>query len=325
MVALDRILKILDDHKSDYGYEVLEVLVSSSINLIKLSDKKASSQMPYWLPQKNVTSRNACFIIRQKADAIKEGLTYLNDTCRTKIDDDISIYNVPAQLIGSNELKTESIDLVLTDPPYTDQVPYLEYSQLWFNIFGIETDVEYTNELVVSDAPSRGKDYEDFNRILHEIIKRSSKALKPNALFVMFYHTFDLKSWAKILRMMAAENLRYLYQIPTAAPRKSFKTVMSPRSTLDGNYLLFFIKDKKDKAEGFSGSIEDATKLACECAERIIRSKEKVTTQDLYDSGMLKESFDYGYLDILAERYKTFADVIKTSFKFSEGYWEVNE
>lgn len=325
LVALDRILKILDDHKSDYGYEVLEVLVSSSINLIKLSDKKASSQMPYWLPQKNVTSRNACFIIRQKADAIKEGLTYLNDTCRTKIDDDISIYNVPAQLIGSNELKTESIDLVLTDPPYTDQVPYLEYSQLWFNIFGIETDVEYTNELVVSDAPSRGKDYEDFNRILHEIIKRSSKALKPNALFVMFYHTFDLKSWAKILRMMAAENLRYLYQIPTAAPRKSFKTVMSPRSTLDGNYLLFFIKDKKDKAEGFSGSIEDAAKLACECAERIIRSKEKVTTQDLYDSGMLKESFDYGYLDILAERYKTFADVIKTSFKFSEGYWEVNE
>jgi hypothetical protein len=201
----------------------------------------------------------------------------------------------------------------------------LEYSQLWFDLFGIENRVEFSNELVVSDAPSRKKDYEDFNRILHEIIKRSSKALKPNALFIMFYHTFDLKSWAKILKMMAAEDLRYLYQIPTAAPRKSFKTVMSPRSTLDGNYLLFFTKDENDKSAIFSGSIVEATRLACECAERIIQSQEHVTTQDLYDSGMLKESFAYGYLDILAEHYKTFADVIKSNFKYSDGLWEVNE
>ena len=61
----------------------------------------------------------------------------------------------------------------------------------------------------------------------------------------MFYHTFDLKSWANILQIMRGENLRYLYQIPTATPRKSFKTVMSPRSTLDGNYLLFFEKSKQ--------------------------------------------------------------------------------
>ena len=325
LYALDKIFAILDNYKSDYGYEVLEILVSSSINLIKLSDKKASSQMPYWLPQKNVTSRNACFIIKQKADAIKEGLDYLNQECKKRINDGISIYNVPAQSVGNNELKQESVDLILTDPPYTDQVPYLEYSQLWFDLFGIESGVEFSNELVVSDAPSRKKDYEDFNRILHEIIKRSSKALKPNALFIMFYHTFDLKSWAKILKMMAAENLRYLYQIPTAAPRKSFKTVMSPRSTLDGNYLLFFTKDKNDKSASFSGNIEEAVRLACECAERIIRSQENVTTQDLYDSGMLKESFEYGYLDILAEHYKTFADVIKPNFKYTDGFWEVNE
>ena len=325
LYALDKIFTILDNHKSEYGYEVLEILVSSSINLIKLSDKKASSQMPYWLPQKNVTSRNACFIIKQKADAIMEGLEYLKKECKTKINDGISIYNVPAQSVGNRELQSESIDLILTDPPYTDQVPYLEYSQLWFDLFGIENRVEFSNELVVSDAPSRKKDYDDFNRILHEIIKRSSKALKPNALFIMFYHTFDLKSWAKILKMMAAEDLRYLYQIPTAAPRKSFKTVMSPHSTLDGNYLLFFTKDENDKRAFFSGSIEEAAHLACECAERIIRSQEHVTTQDLYDSGMLKESFDYGYLDILAEHYKTFADVIKPNFKYSEGFWEVNE
>ncbi len=325
LYALDKIFMILDDYKCTYGYEVLEVLVSSSINLIKLSDKKASSQMPYWLPQKNVTSRNACFIIRQKAKAIKDGLSYLDQECMMRIEEGVNIYNVPAQSIGKSELKRESVDLILTDPPYTDQVPYLEYSQLWFDLFGIEKGVKYANELVVSDAPSRKKDYEDFNKVLHEIIRRSSNALKQNALFILFYHTFDLKSWSRILKMMAAENLKYLYQIPTAAPRKSFKTVMSPRSTLDGNYLLFFTKCISEKKVTFTGSVEEAVQAACECAERIIRSQEHVTTQDLYDSGMLKESFDYGYLDVIANHYKTFADVIKERFNYIDGYWEVKE
>ena len=52
LVALDRIIATLYKYKGCYGYEVLQLLVSSSINLIKLSDKKASSQMPYWLPKK---------------------------------------------------------------------------------------------------------------------------------------------------------------------------------------------------------------------------------------------------------------------------------
>ena len=140
LIVLDKIFSILNMFKECYGYEVLEVLVSSSINLIKLSDKKASSQMPYWLPQKNVTSRNACFILKQKAEAIKEGLLYLKSECKKKVDDGIQIYNMPAQDIGEKELKKDSIDLVLTDPPYTDQVPYLEYNQLWFDLFRIEVN-----------------------------------------------------------------------------------------------------------------------------------------------------------------------------------------
>ena len=59
LVALDMIFDILDGHKEEYGYEVLRLLVSSSINLIKLSDKKASSQMPYWLPKKEVRHRRS--------------------------------------------------------------------------------------------------------------------------------------------------------------------------------------------------------------------------------------------------------------------------
>lgn len=83
LVAIDRIIGILHSHQDSYCYDILELLVSSAINLIKLSDKKASSQMPYWLPQKDVTSRNAVMIIEQKAIAFKEGLIYLSEKCKS--------------------------------------------------------------------------------------------------------------------------------------------------------------------------------------------------------------------------------------------------
>lgn len=326
LVALDNIFSILDGYKFEYGYEVLRLLVSSSINLIKLSDKKASSQMPYWLPKKNVTSRNAVFIIRQKATAIKEGLAFLRDNCKSFIDNgDISIYTMPAQDISAESLSDGSVDLVLTDPPYTDQVPYLEYNQLWIYLLGLEDEFDLENELVVSDAPTRKKGHEEFDAIFKEIVSRTAICLKENGVFVMFYHTFDLKSWASILTMMQANKLRYVYQIPTAAPRKSFKTIMSPRSTLDGNYLLFFVKDSNSAVKSFTGDIADAVEMANSCAERIIRSQGRVTTQDLYDQGMLKEAFEEGYLVALSEKYKSFVDVIKDRFRFNNGYWEVLE
>ena len=63
--------------------------------------------------------------------------------------------------------------------------------------------------------------------------------------------------------------------------------------------------------------------MTCSCAERIIRSQERVTTQDLYDQGLLKESFEEGYLFMLSEQFKTFGDVLKKRFKYEDGFWEV--
>ena len=103
---------------------------------------------------------------------------------------------MPAQNISIDLLPNESVDLILTDPPYTDQVPYLEYNQLWYKVMGWQgfTDESLEDELVVSDAPSRNKNGDDFNRIFEAILSRISPALKTNGYFIMFYHSFDLKS-----------------------------------------------------------------------------------------------------------------------------------
>ena len=324
LIAMDRILGILHSYQNSYCYDILELLVSSAINLIKLSDKKASSQMPYWLPKKDVTSRNAVMIIEQKATAFKEGLAYLCEKCKRFVDEnDIVLKNMPAQNISLDLLPNESVDLILTDPPYTDQVPYLEYNQLWYKVMGWKgfTDESLDAELVVSDAPSRNKDADDFNHIFKVILSRISPALKTNGYFIMFYHSFDLKSWSKILKTMQEHGLAYCGQIPSAAPRKSFKTIMTPKGTLDGNYIVVFQKRATIESHEFDGTVDEAKKLAIECAERIIATRKEVTSQDLYDYGMLKDSFERGYLQILSTQYKSFVDVINDSFVFQDGLW----
>ena len=324
LIAMDRILDILHSYQNSYCYDILELLVSSAINLIKLSDKKASSQMPYWLPKKDVTSRNAVMIIEQKAAAFKEGLAYLCDKCKSFVNEnDIVLENMPAQNIPLDLLPNESVDLILTDPPYTDQVPYLEYNQLWYKVMGWKgfTDESLGAELVVSDAPSRNKDADDFNHIFEVILSRISPALKTNGYFVMFYHSFDLKSWSKILKTMQEHGLAYCGQIPSSTPRKSFKTIMTPKGTLDGNYIVVFQKRLTIESPEFHGSVDEAKKLAIECAERIVAARKEVTSQDLYDYGMLKDSFERGYLQILSTQYKSFVDVISDSFVFQDGLW----
>ena len=75
----------------------------------------------------------------------------------------------------------------------------------------------------------------------------------------------------------------------------------------------------------FEGDLEDAKEMATICAENIIRAREHVTTQDLYDQGMLKEAFEEGHLPVLSTKYRTFADVIRNSCNYKNGYWEVQE
>lgn len=331
--VLSIILEKLNNYRNQYGFDVLELLVSSSLNLIKLSDKKASSQIPYWLPSKNVTSRNAIFILEKKAMAFKKGLAYLQDNRKSVLEEDtrsgelnntVLIQNIPAQNISKEALSDNSVDLLLTDPPYTDQVPYMEYSQLVIKLLGWDQNLDeiMSHELVVSDAIDRHKNENDFYNVWREIVSRYSKALKNNGFFVMFYHSFNLRSWNRIIETMMHEGLVYKMQIPVSSPRKSFKTVMTPKGTLDGNYIIIFQKAELS-IPITNWDIDSAHNAAIECAEKIIRNGVHVTSQDLYDTGMLKDSIEKGYLGTLSAKYSTFVDVVKNNFDFINGYWRI--
>lgn len=323
LTFLDYALEKLSSFKDAYGYEALELLLSSSINLIKLSDKKASSQIPYWIPKQNVTSRNAFLILENKCQKVLAGLTYLKEKKKNSLQKSYDkaecghgclVYRGGAQFIPDTILPDGVVDLVLTDPPYTDQVPYVEYGQLTASLLGWSLDDALNDELVVSDAPSRNKTTKDFETIFEAILKRTQSALKEKGYFALFYHSFDLKSWAYIVQQMSEYNLHYLGQTPLRAPRKSFKTVMSPGRTLDGNYLLMFQKETRNSPKRRANyTLDEAVVRVNSVAKTLLEEHGKLTPQELYDNGLLTDAIEEGYLSVLASKYKSFVQCINVN------------
>jgi hypothetical protein len=120
---------------------------------------------------------------------------------------------------------------------------------------------------------------------------------------------------------MKDQGLYYCHQMPVASPRKSFKTIMSPNSTLDGNYIIVFQKNDIVTNNVFTCSLVEAMIKSVACARKILAAHDNVTTQDLYDGGMLKDAFEEGYLDVLAENYSSLTDILSKEFDFVDGIW----
>jgi hypothetical protein len=93
--------------------------------------------------------------------------------------------------------------------------------------------------------------------------------------------------------------------------------VGSTRCAIKRKAAQYSSEDGTPRNGAVANSIDEAKKLAVECAKRIIAERKEVTSQDLYDCGMLKESFERGYLQILSTKYNiyTYSQYLKTDLQ----------
>lgn len=232
---------------------ILKLLVSSAIPLLRLSDRKASSQWPYWRPRTYLTSRNPIFVLNRRLQAFEAAADWVRTTLRKR---SISVSNsihalrrskgrvvvlktVPVQNLLKNGKSHSLADLVLTDPPYSDHTPYLEYSELWTNILGLGTTRPlWKYEIVKTDAPSRAKDNADYRSRLTSGISACCGLVKPGGYLAFYYQDRNLDHWTAIRNTIRRKGFTIREVIPLPKQRRSMKTVISPGKTLDGDLLI---------------------------------------------------------------------------------------
>jgi SAM-dependent methyltransferase len=89
-----------------------------------------------------------------------------------------------------------SIDLIVTDPPHSDRVPYLELSDVWNAMLGQTAD--FKREIVVSNARERGKDTEEYSRAINRFLRLANQVLKPGHFMVLLFNARDKLSWESL-------------------------------------------------------------------------------------------------------------------------------
>lgn len=91
------------------------------------------------------------------------------------------------------ELPDRSLDLIITDPPHSDRIPYLELSEMWNVILGEEPPFE--SEIVVSNAKERGKKVPTYNRAMSRFLEVASCKLSDSGFLVLFFNSRTKESW----------------------------------------------------------------------------------------------------------------------------------
>lgn len=113
-------------------------------------------------------------------------------------------------VVGSSQrqlLPTGSVDLVLTDPPYHDDVQYGELSlplQAWANL----TPAEPGGDAVVNRATGQLVAAGSYTALLASIFRESARLLHDDGHLIFSYANRDPKAWAQLLEALQSSGLR---------------------------------------------------------------------------------------------------------------------
>ncbi|MBN1362628.1 MAG: hypothetical protein JW993_18670 [Sedimentisphaerales bacterium] len=155
----------------------------------------------YWRPQLHfeVNVWN-CFERRLKklASALKAG----DPLSSTLLASDISevITGKSTAYIGRGDCRSllksipdSSVHLVITDPPHSDRVPYLELSEFWNSLLGVEPD--FSAEIVISNARERSKSVKSYIEAMRGFLRDVTRVIHPEGFLVVLFNSRKKKEW----------------------------------------------------------------------------------------------------------------------------------
>jgi putative DNA methylase len=100
-----------------------------------------------------------------------------------------------------------SVDLVLTDPPYFDDVQYAELAALFLvwaqatTLVADSVEVELKSEAVANTR--RGTDVERYRELLTAIFRETRRSLRQDGRMILTFHNTDLRAWWALGRALA--------------------------------------------------------------------------------------------------------------------------
>jgi len=213
-------INIYKDAVSGEEYELLRMIFSNILkdsNIMSFTNTGWQSGKPttwskhaYWIPNqfcevsilpifKNSVDRVLSVIkYNLNIDYIPKSACTFTDL--KKNDNNLLLYNKPVNLI---DLPDNSIDAIITDPPYGSNVQYLELSHFWYPWNKDLYDNYPLFELEAIANRKKGfkgaKNEYDYENNLYAVFANSYKCLKPEKYMVLTFNNKKITTWLGLL------------------------------------------------------------------------------------------------------------------------------
>lgn len=308
--VLDEVVGIINN-LSCYN-DLFKYILMSVIHLCKITDKHSNSQWPFWIPKTDCVEKNIIDLLEKKVKKFSSTLTFLEKHYKNK--SQYKLLHKGSQHINDADIANESVQLIITDPPYLGQVAYSEYMQLYKPFLDLNFDID--DEIVVSTAPSRDKGEDEYFKLLDDVFKMCSNKLKIDGYFCMYFHDSSLGVWNKLITSLSNHHLQYLGQAHIAKSN-TLKNIISPKKSLNGDCILFF---KKTQAPIYkqigTESVEEIEKNIVRQAHFLVRQNGSLSTPELYDKGLMEILIQNGWLKTLSGKYKSLIEIFEKHLKW---------
>lgn len=197
--ALAAIVDGIKQAQPPYRDTLLFTASSCMLNLTRLYRYRTSGggqpTGTYYIPQIN-RENEAWSALQRKFRDVLAGKKALS----SRLDDDVDILVSTESAVSLEEIESNTIDYIFTDPPYAGNYQYGELNFVWEAWLGFDTDW-HEGEIIVNET--RGKTDEDWARMMRQAMGECYRVLKPGRWVSLCYHDASGGTWELIQDMMA--------------------------------------------------------------------------------------------------------------------------
>jgi len=151
----------------------------------------------YWIPRIHV-ERNPYVLFKnalKRLSHLKRIATASSFKAVIKGAASLAVLNCDA---GELPLPDNSVHLVITDPPFTDEIQYFELSYLAASWLGLR--MPFDKEIVVNHK--QGKTFDDYCRLLSKSFSEIYRVLKPGRTAIIMLHDEDEEPLTELIELI---------------------------------------------------------------------------------------------------------------------------
>lgn len=247
--------------------------------------------------------QNNCIGKQSVQSALEGAYTYLGKIpkikliTKTNIDCESCDFDILYGTVDINSItdyiKAESVNFIITDPPYGGLVQYMDLSQIWL-IWLKKFDVRFTPNIQAEITIKKNiQDLTAYTQKFTTGIKNLYNILKADGKIVFTFHNKDLMIWNSFLRSISVAGFRVEKVIHQQNRRTGESNVANPYGTSASD---FYIRCSKSKHIKKIKTTKDAFEnFIVNCAVKIIEARNEPTPYQILFDGLLSEISRAGF------------------------------